>query len=200
MNHLLEISLYLIVVINPVSKVAILASFAEKNDYRDVVMLAVKSTVYALIILALFTVGGTFIFERIFHIQLYSLKVAGGVILFSIGFTALSRGLFFEAKEDDDLTAIALVPLASPMIAGPGSITASLSFSVEYGIVVTLAAVSLALAANCLCMLSIRSIYGLLHRYHFTGALIRITGLIVAALAVQMIFDGVKLWMASVHT
>lgn len=198
MNHLLEISIYLLVVINPVSKIAILASLAEKNGYREVRILAVKSTLYAMIILSLFTVGGTFIFEQIFHIQLYSIKVAGGIILFSIGFTALSRGLFFEIKEDDDITAIALVPLASPMIAGPGSITASLSFSVEYGIIVTLAGVAAALIANCLCMISIRMVYGLLHRYHFTGALIRITGLIVAALAVQMIFDGIKLWLQAV--
>jgi multiple antibiotic resistance protein len=197
MDHLFEIALYLLVVINPVSKIVILSAFAEKASFREVRTMALESSLYAAIILSLFAVGGNFVLNKIFHIELYSLKVAGGIILFAIGFNALIKGLFFEVRQEDDLTTIALVPLASPMIAGPGSITASLSFSVEYGLVITLAAVAIALAANCIFMLSIRFVYSFLHKYHFTGALIRITGLIVATLAVQMVFDGIRLWHSS---
>jgi multiple antibiotic resistance protein len=199
MNNIIGISLYLLVVINPISKIVILSSLAKEKSYRDIRILAVKSTIYAMIILTLFTIAGNVVLNRIFHIELYSLKVAGGIILFSIGFNALIKGLFFEITKDEDLTAIALVPLASPMIAGPGSITASLSFSIEYGMIFTLVAIGIALIANCIFMLSIRVVYKLLNQYHFTGALIRITGLIVATLAVQMIFDGVKLWIETLH-
>ncbi len=53
---------------------------------------------------------------------------------------------------------------------------------------------SLALLANLALMLLARRIGGLLERLHATGPLIRITGLVVAAVAVQMILNGLAEW------
>jgi len=60
---------------------------------------------------------------------------------------------------------------------------------------VTIIGTLIAVGINLLFMLSIRFIYRFLQKSHVTGALIRITGLIVATLAVQMIGDGIALWL-----
>jgi len=120
MEHLLEIALYLTVVINPVSKIFILSAFSDHATPRDLRRLSVESSVYAALILVVFAAAGNIVLYKFFRIDLYSLKVAGGIILFTIGYTALTKGLFFEIKKDEELRDIAIVPLASPMIAGPG--------------------------------------------------------------------------------
>ncbi len=81
------------------------------------------------------------------------------------------------------------------MIAGPGTITGAISLSSEHGFWVTLCSVSLALLINLLLMLFATRIGLLLERLRATGPLIRITGLVVAAVAAQMVLDGLGSWL-----
>jgi len=89
------------------------------------------------------------------------------------------------------LSDISAVPIAMPMIAGPATITAVVTFPAHYGKITTILAIILALTVNLLFMFFARNIGKLFSRFNLMNALIRITGLIVATIGVQMVFTGI---------
>lgn len=191
----LMLSLYLLALINPISKVFFLSSVVKgRAQFKKTAELAVRASVIAIIILLLFAVAGNLILTRIFHVEIYAFKILGGIVLFTMGYRALSKGAFFETDESTKLLDLAIIPLASPLIAGPATITGVISFSAEHGIITTSVAMLIAVAVNCIIMLGSGIISRLLTYYHLIGAFIRITGLIVSVMAVQMICDGVSTW------
>jgi multiple antibiotic resistance protein len=186
--------LYFLALINPASKIFVLCSIQPRPARAALTRLATKATVVAFAILCLVAAGGTPLLKHVFHVELYSLKVAGGVILFVVGLMAVQRGRFHESAlrgKPDDLS---IVPLGAPLIAGPGTITAAISFVSEKGLPGTLAALAVALLLNYGIMLLAFPIGRCLERIHATGPLVRITGLIVAAVAAQIAFDGLADW------
>lgn len=194
MKNLIDCTLYLIALINPISKLFILSVLLKDAKPREIRNISIRASVIAILILFLIAVAGNVILTRVFHVELYSLKIAGGIILFIIGLNALTKGIFFEIDKKTKLEDVSIVPLASPMIAGPGTITAVISFSAEYGFYLTTNAMILAVCINLLIMLSSKFISEFLHKYHLMEALIRITGLIVATIAVQMTLTGITNW------
>lgn len=196
MNQLLSSSLdctlALIALINPISKIFLITTLKENTDDAGLRHIIIRSSIAALVILLTFTYIGSFLLTRFFHIQIYSFKIAGGIVLVFRGFEALNKGQFFELKHKQKLEDLSIVPLASPMIAGPATITAAVSFPAEYGLAVTSFSIIAAIIVNLLLMLVSPQITGTLTRHNIMGALIRITGLIVATIGVQMILDGFR--------
>lgn len=199
MNELTEIginTLYLIALINPISKVSILLSFSVDHRDKEFLSLAAKSTIAAIVILLGAMTAGNFLLQSVFRVDLYSLRVAGGVVVFWMGLNALRRGVFFENDQHTQVQEIALVPLACPMIAGPGTIAGCIALRAQDGLFTATIAMLLAVIANHIVMLLSQSIGRLLSRFNFLGALIRITGLIVMTIGTQMALDGIASWLA----
>ena len=143
-------------------------------------------------ILFTFAIGGDFVLKSLFNVNIYSLKIVGGIVLLLKGYQALSRGLFFETSATQRLEDVSIVPLASPMIAGPATIAASVSFPSIYGLsTVLLGIIAVVLFTGVVMFLSKR-ICSVLARFNIMGALIRITGLIVATIGTQMALDGIR--------
>jgi multiple antibiotic resistance protein len=138
---------------------------------------------------------GNFMLAKFFHIQIYAFKIAGGTVLFMRGLDALNKGLFFELNHKQKLEDMSIVPLASPMIAGPATITAAVSFPAQYGIPVTSLSIILAVCVNLLIMMLAPVITTHLIKQNIMGALIRITGLIVATIGIQMMLDGFRVFI-----
>ena len=92
----------------------------------------------------------------------------------------------------EGLTEVSLVPLATPLIAGPGMIAAVIAGSVADGLLPTCAALTLALLINFILMVGAGSINRFLVKTHLLGPLIRVTGLIIAVVAMQMMISGIK--------
>ena len=90
---------------------------------------------------------------------------------------------------------ISSVPIAIPMIAGPGTITAVVTFPAQYGTFVTVAAIFATLGVNYLIMFYSKSIGRAMIKVNVMSALVRIIGLIIATIGIQMIFDGVTDYM-----
>jgi multiple antibiotic resistance protein len=199
MDKLLDLTLYFIALINPVSKIFVLTVLARETGHDQLRRISLRSSAVALGILFVFAGLGNFILVKVFHVDLYSFKVAGGAILFFIGYKALSRGTFFEVDAKEKLGDVSIVPIASPMIAGPATITACVSFSAAHGFTVTALAMAIAVAVNLLCMLMAERIGNALMKQNLMGALIRITGLVVATIAVQMVFGGVGEWWGAIQ-
>lgn len=188
-------TLYLLALINPVSKIAVLSSLPQAQDRRLLSSLVCRSTFTAIVILVGAMTFGNFLLQNVFHVQLHALRVAGGTVLFWVGFNALRHGVFFEQeKEGAEASDLALVPLACPMIAGPATIAASITLVAKDGLAGPAASVLIALWVNALLMLYVQPIAAALKRLNFLGAIIRITGLIVMTMGTQMVFDGLAQW------
>jgi multiple antibiotic resistance protein len=199
MNNLLVNALYLLVLINPISKISILALFSTHEDRRQMNSVVVRSSLIAFIILILMALAGDVLFSSVFHIDMYALRATGGLILATTGYTALKKGVFFEVDIHNKFSDLSIVPLASPLIAGPATITAVVSYKSIITPLQTLGAIALAIICNMLMMLSAPWIGAVLTRFNILGALIRITGLIVMAMGVQMSMEGVQQWLLVVE-
>jgi len=195
LNLILINTLYLLALLNPVSKVSVLAAMASSEEPAALRRVVVKSTWVAGLILVAVMLFGNFILQGIFHVQIYSLRVAGGAVLFITGLNALRKGVFFEQDVHSHFADMAIVPLACPLIAGPATIAASLTLTTHVGKSPLILSLVGALVLNALIMLTSRQISRLLFHFNVLGALIRITGLIVMAIGVQMVFDGCAGWL-----
>ena len=123
-SKLLENSLYMLALLNPASKVMFLSTYEPALTRRQIVELSWKSSLAALIILIFLAAAGEVVLSRVFKVELYSLRITGGMILFMIGWMAVREGRFVQKKEHklrEDFTELSLVPLAS-LLASSASI------------------------------------------------------------------------------
>ena len=195
LRSVFENALYLLALLNPASKIMFLASYPASSGRGKNFELSWKSSAAALVILILLAAAGQFLLGRIFRVELYSLQITGGLVVFVIGWTAINQGRFVKQQQDslmEGLTDISLVPLATPLIAGPGMIAAVIAGSVADGLLPTCAALTLALLINFLLMISAGGINKFLVKTHLLGPLIRVTGLIIAVVAMQMMITGIR--------
>ncbi|MBR2373071.1 MAG: MarC family protein [Lentisphaeria bacterium] len=191
-----ENALYLLALLNPVSKVMFLSSYEPPLSSRHIFELAWKSSLAALVILIILAGAGDLLLTRIFRVEMYSLRITGGLIVFMIGWSAVREGKFHPKSESpgmpENFTDISLVPLAAPLIAGPGTIAAAISGTAEFGLLSTSISLAAAIGINFIIMLFSPAINRFLSKVHALGPLIRLTGLVIAAVAVQMIITGLK--------
>ncbi len=190
-------SLYLVALINPISKVSVVGVMVPDEKRREIGYLTSKASIVAILILLGAMFSGDFLLRKVFSVQLHSLRLAGGVVFFWAGFNALRNGVFFNAKMNARYSELALVPLACPMIAGPATIAATIALRAEEGIIVTSVAMIIAVMINYIAMRSSKLIVSGLSRFNIMGAIIRLTGLIVMTIGVQMAFDSIGFWFKS---
>ncbi len=190
-----ENAVYFFALLNPPSKVMFLASYRPSLTKSQIWELSWKSTLVAFLILITLASAGNLILTKFFRIELYSLRITGGLVLFLVGWNAIREGRFVQQQADRmrvTFTDLSLVPLAAPLIAGPGTIAAAISSVAETSLPATVASLSIALSANFLIMLLSMPINRILEKTHILGPLIRLTGLIIAAVSVQMIITGIR--------
>jgi multiple antibiotic resistance protein len=181
----------LLALINPVQKVFLMTSLQDQLTDKELKYISLKSSITAFFILVIFLLLGNIIFSYIFRIELYSFRVTCGMVLVYSGWNALQKGVLINIGKEMRIQDISSVPIAIPMIAGPGTITAVVTFPAQYGTLVTIAAIFTALGVNLIVMLYAKSIGLLLNKLNVMSALVRIIGLIIATIGVQMIFDGI---------
>jgi multiple antibiotic resistance protein len=188
-------ALYLLALINPISKVSILTALMREERDPRFLGLTNKSSFVAVCILLGTMIVGDFLLRSVFRVDLYSLRLAGGVVVFWVGLNALRSGIFFENESHAGYEDMVLVPLACPMIAGPATIAACIGLRVNYGLFNATISMLIALGVNHLIMLFSPHIGRILKRLNILGALIRITGLIVMTIGTQMALEGIASWL-----
>ena len=180
----------LLALINPVQKIFLINSLQERLTDKELRYISIKSSITAFVILMLFLFLGNVIFTYVFRIQLYSFRVTCGMVLLYSGWIALQQGVLINIGKDVRIQDISSVPIAIPMIAGPGTITATVTFPAQYGVLVTVMAVFAALLVNLVIMLYAKNIGRVMIKLNIMSPFIRIIGLIIATIGIQMIFDG----------
>jgi multiple antibiotic resistance protein len=162
--------------------------------------IALRASLTAFGILLLFALAGTAILT-LFGITLPAFRIAGGLLLFHIAFE-----MIFEKRQErhersaeraitaDQVRNIAVFPLAIPLIAGPGAISATILLSGAYSDVPGRLVLILIVAINLIAAWTVFVVAEHLERFlGVTGRIVltRLLGVILAALAVQFVVDGV---------
>ncbi|MBN1988589.1 MAG: MarC family protein [Bacteroidales bacterium] len=181
-----------VALVNPIQKVFVVSSLHQQFDHKMARSISVRASLTALVILLLFLFVGRIVFSYVFHIELYAFQITCGAVLFYNGITGLQKGVFFKLDQSMSVRDITAVPIAMPMIAGPATITSAVTFPAEYGQVETVIAIVAALSVNLIFMLYAGAISKVLSRFNLMNPLVRIFGLIVATIGVQMVFNAIR--------
>lgn len=165
--------------------------------------MAFKSVFVATIIVFAFAFGGAWLLDQM-HISLDAFRAAGGALLFLIAIDMVfeKRTERREHRAEEHMSSheamddISVFPLGIPMLAGPGTIaTAMLYMGNADGNLAAQGVVLAALGINMALALILFLLAGPLVRLmgdSVAGALTRILGVILAALSVQLLIDGIK--------
>jgi multiple antibiotic resistance protein len=158
-----------------------------------------KSCLYALLLCFFFLIFGTFIL-RLFGVPLAMVRVVGGIILMRIGFSLFmpqKSGVSVLTGGGDDAN-IAFVPLAMPLMFGPGAIATiiGMASTVKHDSEEVLSYIAIAaaiVATMVVTYLCLANAQKLTERIGPMGidAATRIVGFFVSAIGVGLIFDGV---------
>ncbi|MFI3256111.1 MAG: MarC family protein [Psittacicella sp.] len=194
---------------NPVVNLSVFLAITSEYDNKTTKQIAFRACAIAFVILAIFSVFGHYIF-MLFGISLYALSIAGGIIIGIIGFKMLQGSpshIQHPVKSNMDPETLkkaglnlAITPLATPMIAGPGAIatTMTLASHGDYSIGTTIAGFSLIIGITY-----ILYIYGKNLIKHLGDAALtiitRMMGLILAVIGVQMVISGIDIAFPILH-
>ncbi len=188
----------LFIIVDPVANVPIfmsLLSGASREEYRRAVK---RATLIAVVVLLLFTYLGAYIFTYL-GIEMYSFRIAGGVLIFIIAMEMLfgmrTRTELTPEEEAERREEVTVTPLAVPLLTGPGAITTSIVLHSRAAAPVDLLLLALAILlvffASYLILINAGAVYRILGTTG-TKVVTRLMGLLLAAIAVQFIIDGAK--------
>ena len=201
LEQLIKFFVVFFVVVDPISLIPLFAGLTQGASARVKKKMAGKATVIALAISVLFALVGAKFLE-IMGISLSSFRIAGGTLLFLIALDMVfarpsgSRSTSSEREETKNREDISVFPLAFPFIAGPGALATILLTAAEVGAKPLLFAGFLGVVTLVvlICWALMLATPRLMKALGVTGANVmsRLSGVILAALAVQFIIDGIR--------
>jgi multiple antibiotic resistance protein len=192
----------LIAIVNPIEAAATFATLVGSRDVQQQTQIALRATIIALAILMIFALVGGALLTAL-GIGFPAFRIAGGLLLFCVGFNMvfakdtgtekLSANEQAHAEQKDDPS---VFPLAIPIIAGPGALTTIVALmpkkhtAVLESAMVIMSAIVVLFLTYC----AMRASRWLTRALGLTGinAVGRIMGIIVAAIAIQMIIGGTQ--------
>ena len=191
----------LLAIVNPLDALPIFLKLMEGNDDREHLQVARHSCLYATLLLFFFLVFGTAML-KIFDVPLSMVRIVGGIVLMRIGFSLFLPSASNEVIPSGSQQAgqgknVAFVPLAMPIMAGPGAMATIIGMSslVKHPFVnfSSMAAICGAIAATMLVVYIILAYARrILRRIGEQGvdAATRIVGFFVSAMGMGLIFHG----------
>jgi multiple antibiotic resistance protein len=183
----------LFVITDPIGNAPIFVSITRKLTPRQRQVAAVRAVLAAGALIIGFAVFGELIL-RYLHVSLGSLSIAGGLLLMLVALEML-RGADFPGGDPDAPENVALVPLATPLVAGPGAIATAIvlwrNHPTAQGHVAVLLAIVLAVACVGVALIAAERMTRALSPA-ILAFLTRVFGLLLSAIAVQLVVDGVR--------
>jgi multiple antibiotic resistance protein len=192
----------IIIVVNPLAATLLFVSLTGTMEGTTKLKVALDSSKFALVVLLAFTIGGGWILQ-LFGITIEAFRIAGGLLLFGIGMdmvyakTSSTQMTATEKYEGQDADDIAVMPLAIPMISGPGAITSVIVLMNE--------AVGMGIAA--IAIVPVAAVTAIVITYYMMRhsdiivqrigqreyrAVNRLMGMLLIAIAVQFIIIGLR--------
>ncbi len=191
----------LVVVVDPVGLVPTFIAITAGLPDRARRTVALRASLIACVVLAGSALIGDWLLRSL-SISLPAFRIAGGLLLFSIasemvfGVRTVRQSQQAEEAVEERVRNIAAFPLAIPLMAGPGAITATVLLAgrsdSDWGRLALLLTVIAAVMAVCLLVFLMASRVARLLGATGSVVLSRLLGVLLAALAVQFVIDGVR--------
>jgi multiple antibiotic resistance protein len=178
----------LFVVIDPIGNIPLFIAFTKRLEKAEHKTVSKTAILTAAALLLLFGVAGTQILQ-LFGITIFSFMIAGGTLLFIIAIELLTYGEWrFAGSVKEE---VGVVPIAFPLLAGPGSITAVIISYQTSGFLITFSSIIIVMAITYVILRMVNPIYKVLGN---RGSMIvsRVFAIIIAAIAVEYIVKGIK--------
>ena len=196
MNLFGEVVVTMLVILDPPGNVPIFLAVTQRLSEKERNRAAFLAIGTAFLVISLFAIGGQTILDYL-NVSVPALQGAGGLLLLLVALQLLygkGHENSYEVASPEQRTSVAMVPLGTPLLAGPGTIVATIVFfqeangasqwlSVLAGIAVALSVSLVALRFSGLVVRVVKPAGVVL--------LARVAGMILAAVAVQMIADSV---------
>lgn len=189
----------LLAIINPFEVLPVFLSLLRDKSRAERRQVALMASLYALVLILFFLFFGAVIL-KIFGVPLSMVRIAGGIVLMRIGFDLFApppagASPFTSAGPNDN---IAFMPLAMPLMCGPGAIATVLGMMatvehsthevVAFGVI--LAAIVLAVATTYICLAFAGRLTAALGPLGIDAST-RIVGFFVSAMGVSLIVNGI---------
>ena len=200
LNYAVYSFVALFLIVDPITNVPVFHSLLDTYSTSDRRQMIRRSVTIAASVVIFFTIGGNQIF-RFLGIELYSFRIAGGILLFIIAIEMLfgTKTKTESTKEETRDAAlrddIVVMPMAIPLLAGPGTITMSIVLfnqaensvdaAVLFANIVLVFAVSYIILARSGVVFKLLGTTG-------TKVVMRLMGLLLATIAVQFIITGIS--------
>lgn len=190
----------LAVVVDPLGLAPIFAALTRGYSRERKKAAAIRGTVVGAAILFLFALVGDVLLGAL-GIGLPAFRIAGGALLFLLSLdmifarpSGMRSRTIREQEEDSYEEDVSIFPLAIPLLAGPGAITSVLLYTGGRGPLEVLTVLGVLAAVLLLTLLSLLLAPRIMDLFGEGGAnvLSRVLGVLLAALAVQFVLDGIK--------
>ncbi|MEM2854105.1 MAG: MarC family protein [Desulfurococcaceae archaeon] len=182
-------------ILNPFSAIPIFINLTESASSEERKRVVKKAFLAMVIMVTVFTLIGIWVLEFL-GISIASLRIAGGAVLFVLAMDML--GDMPRTKKLEE-TEIAVIPIATPLLVGPGTLTTIIVLTAEnpslQGYALILLA-SLAAVTTAAIILRYSLLLTKILSKSFIKALARFMSLIIAATAVELIRMGINEWIA----
>lgn len=192
-EHSLSVFLGFFAIMNPIANTAVFVGLTKDLSRTQRVHTATKALVTCFLIVTVFALLGKTLFH-FFGITLSALRIAGGILVFVIGYHMLqgqSSNLHQQSDQPED--DIAISPLAIPILAGPGTIATAMNYSAS-GEWTEISITIIIFAGLCLttfvCFIVGQQLVSLFGKSGISIAN-RLMGLILTVIGVQMVISGV---------
>ncbi len=193
---LVEVFVTLFVIMDPVGTVPIFLTLTSGRSPATSRRYAWQAVAVSFLVITAFAFFGQQILSYL-HISLPALQCAGGLLLLLVALELLT-GNEQEPKANQDAN-VALVPLGTPLLAGPGAIVATMLFVEEIDSGPELSAVAVGIVGVHLALwAAMRYSLPILKVIRDGGVMLvtRIAGLLLSAIAVQLVADAVRAFIA----
>ena len=185
--NLAKAILVLFIMVDPLGNIPIFMSLTEKMPKKQKTKTFNTATIVSIILLLLFAFAGQEIFS-IFGVSIYSFQIAGGILLLIIAIRLIITGRIIDLEQNSE--SIGAVPIAMPLLVGPGAITTAIFTLQQYGIIITALAIIITLSITWIILRSANKVY---HFLGESGALViaQVNALFISAIAIQYIIMGI---------
>ena len=185
----------LFIVIDALGNLPFVVSLSEDMTRRERFKLVHVSIITAAVVGLVFLFFGQFIL-RVMRIDVGSFAIAGGLILLVLSIRYTTTGHMVEVMIKEEM--VAVVPIGTPLTAGPATITTLLLLASQYPLYIVLISFMANLLITWLIFLSSNYITRFLGRGGLR-AISRVFALLLAAIAVSMVIQGLNL-LGLIHT
>ena len=187
-NKLLTSTVQLLAVVEPFGIIPILINLTKKMEKASSNAMSKTAAITSALLLIIFRLAGTQILSA-FGITVNSFMVAGGSLLFIVSLEIMRHGELRNIEKD--LQGTGVVPIAFPLIAGPGAITSVIISQQKDGPIVTILSIMIVISITYVVLWSIKPLYRILGN-RGSEVISRIFAVILAAIAIQYIVEGLK--------